>query len=94
MKRTVGNRRIDALLIYIGTNDMGLASTLEAIVSGDNPVLGSGDPTEARLAIEREAVGKLARLRERFVDLADAIARDLNVRHVYLTECRTHPTEH
>jgi hypothetical protein len=86
--RTVGTRQIDALLIYIGVNDMGVAASLKELVAGDSPILGSGDPTQTRLRVKAEGERKLAELPSKFRDLADAL-KVLNVRQVYLTEYPT-----
>lgn len=85
MANTVGTRRIDALLIYIGTNDVEVASTLENLVTGDNPILGTGNATQARLEAKQAAADRLADLQNRFDDLDTALSA-LNIGQVYLTE--------
>ena len=85
---TVGHRRIDALLIYIGIDDIGVASTLTNLVQGDNAILGQGDATQARLKARDAATAFLAKLPARFDVLATALAV-LNVGQVYLTEYPT-----
>jgi hypothetical protein len=86
--RTVGTRQIDALVISIGVNDIGVASTLETLVSGDNPLLGDGDDTANRRAVESRALQRLAALPSRFQELERALDA-LNVRQVYLVEYPT-----
>lgn len=85
---TIGTRRIDALLIYIGTNDMAVASTLSNLVQGDNAILGQGDPTQARRNARDAGLANLAELPGKFDALATALAV-LNVGQVYLTEYPT-----
>jgi lysophospholipase L1-like esterase len=86
--RTVGKRRIDALLIYIGVNDVGVASSLEDLIRGDNALLGGGDDAANRHAVETRALRRLADLPAKFQDLADAL-EVLNVGQVYLIEYPT-----
>jgi hypothetical protein len=89
VSRTLGQREIDALLIYVGVNDMEVANNLKSLVVGDNKLAGGiGDPTEARRAVEARGRANLAALPAKFQDLADALAV-LNVRQVYLTEYPT-----
>ena len=88
VKNTIGTRRIHALLIYIGVNDIGVASTLKNLVEGDAPILGQGDPTQAREDAMAVALKKLEDLPQRFDDLA-ALLAVLNVGQVYLTEYPT-----
>ena len=82
---SVGLRRIDALLIYVGVDDMGVSSTLENLVAGDSPIFGQGDAGQARKDAEDTANQNLALLPQKFVDLKDALAA-LNVGQVYVTE--------
>lgn len=88
--RTIGKRPIDALLIYIGVNDMGVASSLEKLILDDNDLLGhgSGDDTANRLAVKARGVKNLAALPAKFQKLADAL-KVLTIRHVYLIEYPT-----
>ena len=85
---TVGQAHIDALLIYVGVNDVGVSSTLTDLVAGDLPMLGTGDPTAARKDAKAGALANLADLPGRFNQLAVALAQ-LNVGQVYLTEYPT-----
>jgi hypothetical protein len=85
---TIGARRIDALLISIGANDIGATATLKNLVTGDFPILGDGDPTQARHDAEKAALAKLAELPGKLDDLAGALSV-LNVGQVYLTEYPT-----
>jgi hypothetical protein len=84
--RTVHGRRIDALLIYIGINDMRISGTLKDLLKGDNALVGNGDDTANREAIKTRADAALSELPAKFQQLRDAIDARLNVRHVYLCE--------
>jgi lysophospholipase L1-like esterase len=86
--RTLGRRRIDALVVTIGINDIGVASTLEDFVKGDSAVFTSGDDGTERDKVEQRARANLARLPANF-DALEAALRRVNVRHVYLTEYPT-----
>jgi hypothetical protein len=88
LKATVGTRRIDALLIYIGVNDIGVASTLTNLVEGDAPILGQGNPTQARIHAQEVASLNLMNLSAKFDILANAVST-LNVGQIYLTEYPT-----
>jgi hypothetical protein len=86
--RTVGKRRIEALLIYIGINDIGISNILGDLTQGDLgiPFIGGDD------AANREAVKKNAKhvidvdFPVNFKHLKQEIQDNLNVRHVYLCE--------
>src|SRR5205807_4965650 len=71
---TIGTRRIDAVLIYVGVDDMNGPSTVENLVTGDNAILGQGDATQARKDAQTAAEKKLAALPEKFDALAGALA--------------------
>jgi hypothetical protein len=88
VKNTIGTRRIDALLIYIGVNDIGVANTLSNLVVGDAPIIGQGSPDQARQYARDVALARLQELPKRFDDLA-ALLTVLNVGQVYLTEYPT-----
>ena len=89
VERTLGSRQIDALLIYVGVNDMEVANNLKSLVAGDNKLAGgTGDATQARLDVEARGRANLATLPGKLQDLAGALA-SLKVRHVYLTEYPT-----
>jgi hypothetical protein len=85
---TIGARRINALLISIGANDIGAVNTLKNLVAGDAPVLGQNDATQARHDAEAAALAKLAALPAKFDDLAAALTV-LNIGQIYLTEYPT-----
>lgn len=88
VRRTVGKRRIDALLIYIGVNDVGVAARLTNLISGDNPLAGGGSDSANRLVVQQEGERNLAALPERLADLAEGLSQ-LNVKTVYLIEYPT-----
>jgi lysophospholipase L1-like esterase len=88
VRATVGTRRIDALLIYIGINDIGVASTLTNLVEGDAPLIGIDNPTTARENAQELAYSRLQDLPRRFDNLADAL-NVLDVGQIYLTEYPT-----
>jgi len=86
--RTVGRRRIDALIIYIGVNDVEVSGTLETLVSHDNPLAGDGRDGDNRAAVRARGERNLAVLPDKFRQLA-AKLNDLNVGTVYLVEYPT-----
>jgi lysophospholipase L1-like esterase len=88
LKATVGTRRIDAVLIYIGVNDIGVASTLDTLVEGDAPIIGYGSPVDAYTHAQDAATRNLTQLPARFAKLAEALST-LNVGQIYLTEYPT-----
>ncbi len=88
VRTTVGARRIDALLIYIGINDIGVSGTLEELVEGDSPILGQGDPAQARMLAGKVASDRLEALPQKFDELATVLST-LNVGQIYLTEYPT-----
>lgn len=88
LRATVGTRRIDALLIYIGINDIGVSSTLEDLVKGDAPLVGLGNPTTAYRDADRVANTNLGLLPAKLDTLANALST-LNVGQIYLTEYPT-----
>ena len=85
LKRTVGERRIDALILSIGVNDVGFTGSLENLVKKD---LGWGNDTENREAVMKKIDEKIAGLDTNFQRLASALAR-LNIGQVYITEYPT-----
>jgi hypothetical protein len=87
IKRTVGDKAIDALIISIGGNDVGFAGSLKALIEGDL-FWKKGDDSENRQQTLKKVKRKLDKLASSFQRLADAIS-ELNVRRVYLTEYPT-----
>lgn len=85
---TLGQRQIDALLIYVGADDMHVAHTLESLVTGDAPILGQNDATQARKDATAAGKANLAALGGKLDQLATAL-KSLNVSQVYLTEYPT-----
>jgi lysophospholipase L1-like esterase len=88
VRATVGSRRIDALLVYIGINDIGVADTLTNLVVGDAPILGQDDPTAAREQAQAVADARLRDLPGKLERLAAALS-PVNVAKVYITEYPT-----
>jgi lysophospholipase L1-like esterase len=87
--RTVGKRRIEALLIYVGINDIGITDVLEGLTKGDIwvPFAQAGDDAAKRAAALTNAKNATAsQFPVKFQKLADEITEKLNVRHVYLCE--------
>jgi lysophospholipase L1-like esterase len=85
----LGQRRIDALIIQIGVNDMKVSATLTDLVENDFTLKGDDDAaTKARKNAEATALKRLADLPNRFKNLAAALAT-LNVGQVYLVEYPT-----
>jgi hypothetical protein len=85
VKKTVGNRRIDALIISIGVNDVGFTGSLVNLMTGD---IGWGKDTSNRKREIRIINEKIAGLKDRYKKLNDAI-QGLNVSQVYITEYPT-----
>lgn len=86
--RTIGNRRIDALLVSIGINDIGVTSSLTDLEAGDNKLwssFASTDDADARAKVEQRDRDNIDRLPVSF-DVLEAALELLNVRDVYLTE--------
>ena len=79
VKRTVGDRPIDALLVSIGGNDVGFVPGLAALT-----IL----PDLTRHAADRYVQGKITELKEKFEELAEQID-DLDPEYVFLTEYPT-----
>jgi lysophospholipase L1-like esterase len=86
--RTVGRRRIDALVIYIGVNDVEVSGTLETLVSHDHPLAGGGSDGDNRAAVPARGERNLAALPNKFSQLA-AKLHDLNIGTIYLVEYPT-----
>ncbi|MEO8451788.1 MAG: hypothetical protein ABI647_18500 [Gemmatimonadota bacterium] len=89
--RTVGKRRIEALLIYVGINDIGITSVLTSLTEGDGiiwlPFAPFGDDGAHRAAALARAKNVIANeFPSSFKDLAEEIEDRLNVRHVFLCE--------
>jgi lysophospholipase L1-like esterase len=85
VKRTVGKRRIDALIISIGVNDCGFSGNLKDLMVGD---FGWGRDTQNREAVMRKIEARISQLPGRFGQLNDAI-NELEVGQVYITEYPT-----
>lgn len=86
--RTVGRRRIDVLIIYIGVNDVEVSGTLKTLVTHDNPLAGGGSDGDNRAAVRTRGERNLAALPDKFRRLA-AKLNDLNIGAVYLVEYPT-----
>ncbi len=84
VKNTVGKRRIDALVISIGGNDIGFSDDLTDLIEGD--LFGNDDANREKIRIRIDK--NLAELEENFQILAKAVA-GLSVSQVYLTEYPT-----
>jgi lysophospholipase L1-like esterase len=86
--RIIGKRRIEALLIYVGINDIGITDVLTDLTKGDIswiPFVG-GDDGAHRATAHTHAKDVIAHFPGKFKKLADEITKRLNVRHVYLCE--------
>jgi hypothetical protein len=79
VKRTVGNHLIDALLINIGVNELGVTSTLKALICAD---------AQERSKVLAHTQAKLNNFQDEFWELAQAL-KPLNIRHTYLIEYPT-----
>lgn len=87
-KDTLGDRRIDALLINIGVNDVGMSGTLEDMIKNDFGFFKVRSDTNERRKIRRRVEKRLSELPALFEKLEEAL-KTLNVRHVYLIEYPT-----
>ena len=89
LKRTVGDRKIDALLISTGGNDIEFPKRLLDLLRKDLIIVGAGgglgDDAQARREEMAEANKQLEQLPGKFDKLAKAIS-PLNVRQTYLME--------
>lgn len=95
LKRTAGERPIDALLISTGGNDIHFPDRLMDLIRGDFLLMEGGGSWWGNDALNRreeweEAQKALALLPQRFEQLAEAVAA-LHARHVFLTQ---YPTAH
>jgi hypothetical protein len=89
--RAVGKKRIGALLIQIGVNDVGVSGVLEHLLTMDSAKLDRdrvGTKEQLQAKIKAGALAEIAALPAKFDLLKQEIKR-LNVRHVYLTEYPT-----
>jgi lysophospholipase L1-like esterase len=84
----LGRRRIDALIVQIGVNDIGVSGTLKQLVAGDFAIGTNSNPTQARQQAEAGARANLDELPAAFDRLATALSA-LNVGQVYLVEYPT-----
>jgi hypothetical protein len=87
LKNTLGDRRINALVIAIGGNDIGFSHVLSGL-TGEDLFFKNGDDEAARKAVEAKINKNLAELDTKFKQLAEALA-GLNVGQIYLTEYPT-----
>jgi lysophospholipase L1-like esterase len=84
----LARRRIDALILQIGINDIRVSGTLSQLVAGDFPIGTDSNPTAARQQAEAAAQANLALLPAAFKRLATALSV-LNVGQIYLVEYPT-----
>jgi hypothetical protein len=84
LRLTVGRKRIDALLVFIGINEVDVSGTLSNIVSGDM----FEDDTANRRLVEQAARDRIADFPRRF-DLLENALRALDATHVYFCEYPT-----
>jgi hypothetical protein len=89
--RAVGKRRIEALLIYVGINDIGITKVLTDLTQGDGliwlPFAPFGDDGAKRAAALTHASRTInVDFPDAFKHLNDRIKERLSVRHVYLCE--------
>ncbi|NBB93715.1 MAG: hypothetical protein GVY32_11160 [Gammaproteobacteria bacterium] len=87
MRRTLGDRPIDALLVSIGGNDAGFADHLSGLVSGDfKPLFNIGNDDDLRREVRSRVASSLDDLRfEDLPALAEALSQ-FEIGQVYLTE--------
>lgn len=86
IKRTIGNRKIDALIISIGGNDVGFAPTLENLVKGD-AIWEIGNDKANRDQIIADVKFKITALPNLYLVLAGFIGQlEVDARDVYLIE--------
>jgi lysophospholipase L1-like esterase len=85
VKRAVGNRQIDALIISIGVNDVGFSGSLKNLVRRD---LGWGKDTENRKEVISKIEKDIAGLDFRFQKLSNEL-KNLKIGRVFLTEYPT-----
>ncbi len=90
VKRTVGKKRIDALLIYVGINEVGVTSSLKNLLLMDAALIATpGVAKQALLqAMLAKARASIATYEAQFDALSAELA-GLNIRHIYLTEYPT-----
>jgi hypothetical protein len=92
MRRTVGSRRLDALVISIGGNDLGFSGRISDLVESDFswwPLSIGKDDNAARVKFQNTVDARLGTLENDYRALRDTIGAELNPRHVYIT---TYPT--
>lgn len=87
IRRTIGNRHIDVLLISIGVNDIGITGTLTDLVANDFFIEGGDDAAERDIVKQRIA-NRIRELPAKFAKLKDALDL-LDIHHVYLSEYPT-----
>jgi lysophospholipase L1-like esterase len=85
LRRTVGNKRIDALIVSIGVNDVGFTGSLENLVKKD---FGWGNDTKNRKEVLRKIDEKIAGLDANFQKLAQAL-NAFDIGQVYISEYPT-----
>jgi lysophospholipase L1-like esterase len=86
--RTIGGRRIDALVITIGVNDVGFNDTLTDLVKGDFSIFNIGNDDENRNEIFAEVDRRLDELPNSFIALDAVIKSKLrdSVTQIFITE--------
>jgi lysophospholipase L1-like esterase len=89
IQRAIGKKRIDALLIQIGINDLDASGSLRNLLSSDLYRLELKDKRkETRDRVEKLAYDKMDDMPGN-LDLLKEALKVLNIRHVYLTEYTT-----
>jgi hypothetical protein len=88
IKDAVGSRRIDALLVYVGINEIGVSENLSSLAK-DFQVVGTvispAATQQNRDKVRVEATRKIQEFRAKFKELEEALD-ELDIRHVYVTE--------
>lgn len=86
--RTIGDRKIDALVITIGVNDIGFDDTLTDLVKGDFSIFNIGNDDENRDEIFAEVERRLNELSNRYIALDAVIKVKLGerVKQIFITE--------
>ncbi len=85
-KDTILNRRIDALLIAIGVNDLGITDTVTDLVRNDVFFLGGDDAAERKKIADKVDKKLNQETPGRFESLKSAIDSQLRPRQVFITE--------
>lgn len=95
LKKTIGDRPIDALLISIGGNDIQFSDRIVDLMRDDLMIIGAGegiigDDQKNRRQEKAEVKEQFAALPEKLAKLKEAV-ESLNARRIYLME---YPTAH